>query len=472
MSDSSCSASFTDPFCRQTKNKKCMNSKFKLLGIAALLCLAGLGVCSCSEEKDASGPGLWVSAESIGTYPGDTVVIDGQASSHVGIKQVRLECEAWGLERTYDLSSHAPKVWNYTYRVCVPADAQFPQTLIVTTTNDDGDKTSREIPLSYEPTTEQPTISGLLTELAVDYDTSTGTGVLKLNFGVGALGILDKATVSFPQLGVTNTYPLSGRSASLDVRQEFDSCGTFDMQVLVQDHCGNSCAQSCSVVVMPKENEDEVEDYARMYAFTNESPDDYIYGYYIYMTRKDTCCYQVYVYAPTDDTEYFFSPTMETDGSRKFGTSPYVASKIISKQSEPGYVKGYKPGKGYWGLWVDLRAKTISKWALDPAEGDKSTLYYSADWNSWSFTAMHDGETEFLKTADITIYTGNQWFCLATTTDWTNVWRTWNDDGALAGWWFSADGSGNGAGLPTISADVEATITFDTLTKWCFIKKK
>ncbi len=178
------------------------------------------------------------------------------------------------------------------------------------------------------------------------------------------------------------------------------------------------------------------------------------------------------VYAPTDDTEFFFSPTMETDGDRKFGTSPYVATKIISKQSDPGYVKGYKPGKGYWGLWVNVQAQTISKWALDTSEGDKSQLYYSADWNGWSFTAMQRGQAECQYTADITVYKGNQYFCFATTTDWTHIWRVWNEGGDLAGWWFSEDGTGSGATLPTINADTEATITFDTLTKWCFIKKK
>lgn len=65
----------------------------------------------------------------------------------------------------------------------------------------------------------------------------------------------------------------------------------------------------------------------------------------MYMQRMDAYCYQVLVYAPTDNTEFFFSPTMETNGERKFGTSPYVATKIISKQSEPSYVKGYKPAK-------------------------------------------------------------------------------------------------------------------------------
>lgn len=448
-----------------------MKAIIKLLCIASV-CLIGLTLDSCSDEKDASGPGAWASVESIGTYPGDTVTIEGQASSNVGLKEVRLECAAWNIDRCYNLSNQKPKVWNYSYGVCVPYDAQFPQTITITTVNCDGDETVRQIPVSYAPTSELPIISGLQDEMAVDYNTSLKSATLKLKFGVSAVGILKNAVISIPQLGINDNFELSGRGQSIESQYTFTECGTFAMTVTVADRCGNVTTHNYSIVVMPKENEDEVADYDRMYAFTSEPADDYIYGYYMYMQRMDAYCYQVLVYAPTDDTEFFFSPTMETNGERKFGASPFVATKIISKQSEPGYVKGYKPGKGYWGLWVNVKEQTISKWALDTAEGDKSTLYYSADWNGWSFTAMQQGEAECQKTADITIYKGNQYFCFATATDWTHIWRVWNDGGDLAGWWFSEDGSGSGATLPTITADVEATITFDTLTKWCFIKKK
>ena len=436
------------------------------------VCLFGLTLYSCNDEKDVAGPGAWVSSEAIGTYPGDTVTIEGQASSSVGLKEVRLECAAWDINRSYDLGGQKPKVWNYSYGVCVPYDAQFPQTLTVTTVNVDGQENVKEIPLTYNPTTEQPVISGLQDEIAVDYDTSLRSATLKLNFGVSAVGVLNYATISIPQLSVEDRFDLSGRGHSIESQYTITECGTYTMTVTVADRCGNITSKDYTIVVMPKENEDEVADYDRMYAFTNEPEANYIYGYYMYMQRMDAYCYQVLVYAPTDDTEFFFSPTMETNGERKFGASPYVATKIISKQSEPGYVNGYKPGRGYWGLWVNVKDQTISKWTLDTAEGDKSTLYYSADRNGWSFTAMQQGAGECQKTADITIYAGNQYFCFATTTDWTHIWRIWNDNNELAGWWFSEDGSGSGATLPTISSNVNATITFDTLTKWCFIKKK
>lgn len=448
-----------------------MKSIIHLLCITAAV-LLGLTLSSCSDDKDANGPGSWASLESIGTYPGDTVTIDGQASSAVGLKEVRLQCDAWNISRIYNLSNQNPKVWNYSYGLCVPYDAQFPQTLTVTTVNADGQETVKEIALTYAPTSELPVISGLQDEIAVDYDTSLKSGTLKLNFGVSAEGILKSATIDIPQLNVNEKFDLSGRGYNIETAYTFTQCGTYNMTVTVSDRCGNVTTHDYSIVVMPKENEDEVEDYGRMYAFTGESESDYIYGYYMYMQRMDAYCYQVLVYAPDDNTEFYFSPTMETNGERKFGTSPYVATKIISKQSEPGYVKGFKPGRGYWGLWVDLQNQTISKWPLDTAEGDKSTLYYSADWNGWSFTAMQQGQGECQKTADITIYKGNQYFCFATTTDWTHIWRIWNDNNELAGWWFSEDGTGSGATLPTIANDINATITFDTLTKWCFIKKK
>ena len=445
--------------------------KTKIIMFFTLLSLMIL--TACSDEHSDVRPGLWTSKDVIETYPGDTVTIDGQASCYCGLKEVRIECPAWGVNRVYDVSIQKPNVWNFSYLLSVPADATFDQTLLVTAVDKNGSEQKKSISVIYVPATDLPIISGLDTEIAVNYDMNSHSGTYNMSAVVSAVGILDHAVISIPAIGVEEKVSLSGRGARIDKSYVFPEAGTFPMTVTVYDRCGNQTSLEAYIYVLPNENEDSVDDYERMYIFCgNEKSEDYIYGYYQYMQRMDAYCYQVSVYAESDDTEFFFSPTMNDNGERKFGTSPYVSTKIISKQSESGYVKGYKPGKGYWGLWLDVQNQTVSKWALDTADGDKSTLYYSADWNGWGFTEMSTGTATCQKTADCTIYAGNQYFCFATATDWTNIWRTWDDDSSIAGWWFSEDGSGSGATLPTISADVEVHMTFDTLTKWCFIKKK
>lgn len=452
-------------------------AKYIMRGVMGSLCLlifsSLLSMISCSEDHADLRPGLWTSEDVIDTYPGDTILIEGQASCYTGLQSISITCNEWEVNKQFDLSNENPSVFNFRHTILVPTDAEFDQNLLITVTDKNGSEQKKVITMKYVPATEAPYIAGLNTEIAVNYDTSTGLGVYELNAAVCCASSLDKAVLRVPALGIDETIPLSGSTAQLQKRMEFHEAGTYPMTIIVSDRSGNTNTYNCTLYVIPEEHEDEVEDYPMMFAFMgNEKADDYIYGYYQYMQRMDDGCYQVSIYAPSDDTEYFFSPTRNDNGDRRFGISPFISTKLISKQSEPGYVKGYKPGKGYWGLWVDVKSQTIIKWALDTSTADKGTLYYSADWNGWTFTEMASAEAEYQKTGDITIYAGNQYFCFATTTDWTHIWRIWNDGGDIAGWWFSEDGSGSGATLPVISADVNATITFDTATKWCFIKKR
>lgn len=441
-----------------------------------IIVLCTLSLCtftSCREQGAELRPGLYVDSELLDVFPGKHVTISGQASCFTGLQSVSLQCEAWKLNEVTDLSQQKPVVWNFDYAFDVPMDATFPQELLITATDVHGTEMKQTVAMRYTPATTAPYIAGLQKQIAVEYDDATAQAACALKVTLYGEDLLKSAVVEIPAENVTQTFELSKREEEIVISHVFTTLGSYAMTLTVTDNSGNVTVGEYKLVVMKPEVLDDLSDYPYLYAFrSNEQESDYIYGFYQYVARKDGYQYQVYVYAPSDETTFLFTPTQETNGARLYGESPLVEDRIISVQSQPGYVQGYKPGKGYWGLWIDLKEATISKWALDTSEAQKLPLYYSADWNGWSFTAMNAGETAYQQQADITIYAGNQYFCFATATDWSRIWRTWSDGGSLAGWWFSEDGSGDGASLPTISANVDATIIFDTAIPWCWIIKK
>lgn len=428
----------------------------------------------CKEQGADVRPGIYLSSELIDAFPCKQVNIAGQASCFTGLQSLTITCEAWKLSEVQDLSSQHPVVWNFDYTFDVPADASFPAEMLVTATDVHGTEMKKAVTMRYTPATTAPYIDGLQKQIAIEYDESAGQGELVLKATLYGEDVLKQVVIDIPDEDIHETISLNHREEQLLFSHVFTALGSFPLTITLSDNSGNVTVAEHKLIVMKPEVLDEPDDYPQMYVFkSNTNEADYIYGFYQYVNRQDAYQYQVMVYAETDETAFLFTPSWETDGERLFGESPLVEERLISVQSQPGYVQGYKPGKGYWGLWIDLRECVIKKWALDTSEADKSLIYYSADWNSWSFTPMQAGETAYQQVADITIYAGNQYFCFATATDWTHIWRIWNtDDGNLAGWWFSEDGTGSGATLPTITADTEATISFDTAIKWCYIIKK
>ncbi|MBO4665307.1 MAG: hypothetical protein J5612_00360 [Paludibacteraceae bacterium] len=443
----------------------------KKIFILAILAVVLVG---CKEEGAELRPGVYVDTDLIDAFAGKEIRISGQASCFTGLQSVAIRCEAWKINETTDLTWQKPVVWNFDYTLVVPDDAKFPQDLIVTATDVHGSEMKKAITMRYVPATTAPYVAGLQKQIAVLYDEEAGVGVFTLKTTLYGEDRLQEAVLDIPDVKVHKTFALDKREEEVQWSYSFEERGSYPMTLTVTDRSGNVTVSEHKLVVMLPEKLDEISDYPYMFAFkSNSNEADYVFGFYQYMKRLDSYQYEVYVYAESDETAFMFSPKQETNGERKFGESPLVEGRIISVQSQPEYVQGYKPGKGYWGLWIDIRDNVIAQWALDNSEADQTPLYYSADWNKWTFTPMQAGETPYQQVGDITIYKGNQYFCFATATDWTHIWRCWKADGGeMAGWWFSEDGGGDGATLPTIKEDTPATISFDTAIKWCYIIKK
>lgn len=447
----------------------------KKTSIIYFLLIATVLFCvnSCKEEGTDLRPGLYVDTDLIDAFPGKEITIYGQASCYTGFDSVSITCEAWNIRQVDNLGGQRPVVWNFSYSFTVPQDAKFPQEVIITATDVHGTQMKKAIAVRYTPATTPPFVGGLQKQIAIDYDEAAGTGECSLKATLYAEDYLKWAIIEIPDESVRDSFPLTQREEEILITHTFAAKGSYPMTITVADNSGNIVISEHKLIVMKPEKTDEVKDYPYMWAFTaGEDEGAYVFGFYQYLDRQDSYQYQVYVYAPSDETAFFFTPTQETNGERLFGESPYVEDRIISMQSEPGYVKGYKPGKGYWGFWIDINEKTIRKWSLNTADADKSQLYHTGDWNGWTFEPMGAGDSGYQQKADITLHAGNQYFGFSPATDWTKMWRIWKKDGMIAGWWFSEDGAGDGAPLPSISSDVEATIIFDTAIPWCWIIKK
>lgn len=446
--------------------------KTRLYIVLALLATMLVG---CKEEGADLRPGLYVNTDLIDAFPGKEVRISGQASCCTGLKTVTIRCEAWKIDVVDEIGAQNPVVWNFAYSFVVPDDAKFPQELHITATDKYGTEMKKVITVRYVPATTAPYVDGLQKQMAVDYDDEAGQGVYTLKAKLYGEDKLRDLFIEIPAESVKETIALSKREEDIVWLHTFKAKGSYPMTLTVTDHSGNVTVSEHQLIVMKPEQVDEVSDYTEMWAFkTAANESDYIFGFYQYMDRKDDYQYEVHVYAESDETAFMFSPTQETNGERKFGESPFVEDRIISMQSDPSYVKGYKPGKGYWGLYVDIREKTIKKWALDNSSASMNTLYVAADWNSWTFDAMKTAETPYQQKIDVTIKKGNQYFSFYTVKDdWGHVWRCWKTDGGdVAGWWYSEANEGDSGQLPTITEDVNATVVFDTAIKWCYIIKK
>lgn len=139
------------------------------------LLTAVLAFSACSEEGEDLRPGLWSDANVIETFPGDTVMVNGQVSNYIGMSSVSISCEAWGINQVYDLSGQKPKVFNYNYQLIVPKDAVFDQELHIMVSDKNGTENKKTVALKFLPDTTAPSLADdLASDISVDYDTQLG----------------------------------------------------------------------------------------------------------------------------------------------------------------------------------------------------------------------------------------------------------------------------------------------------------
>lgn len=441
--------------------------------ILAVFTFPALSVMSpgCSDDYHDMAPGNYIDLEHIETFPGDTVLISGQVSNGSPITSVSLDCEAWQIHQVYDRRGHKDNVFNYEYKLIVPQDAKFNQVLIVRVESENGNSTTREIPISFLPDTSAPEIvSTLNSQIGIDFDGNTRKGIWDLKIDMKDDRELKVATVSIPLLSISESFSLEGRNASIAKSIEFDNVGSFPCDITIEDAAGNKVLSNIELLVMVAETENPIKDYPGMYLVNaSENPDDYVDGYYVWMDRQGEYQYQGKFYASTDDFKLLFTPERNLDGDL-YGVSPYVSSKLMNNN---GYVVPATIEKaGYYGIWIDLQAHSFSVWALDTPENVytdslrmSGTGFVFGDWGLPDKDMWKDGNYRYRYNTSLTEgYTGDfQYYFYSP--DWVHIFRA-DIEGK---WWFeSASGSCVIFHTP-YSGNVE--VAFDTFLPWATIKK-
>jgi len=457
-----------------TINSKAMNNMlFKLIGKLCLLLITVSFVVGCDDDKDDLTPGLSVEQTEIGTFPGDTVLINGTASNYAGLATITLSCENWEILKEFDISKHKPTVFNYEYQLIVPKTASFDQNLTITVRDANGLRNEKYVVLKFIPDTESPVLKTTVPErVAVDFDALTGKGTWNLSVSFTDDRELKDIRVQIPDIQIDETIKQTGRTGQLNRAIDFTTAGEFPATITITDTGGNEKVVQTTIVVMLSEDEDPYEDYAQMYVVNAaENADDYVNGYYRYMDRTDEYQYTAKFYAPADNTPVYFVPTKAMDADL-FGVSPYVNSKLLNKN---GYVEPVLlPKKGYYTVSIDLDAHTYSVTEYTVPAGTytgyliaSGTGFTVGDWGLSSEMTLVDSQNAYQKEVAMELvagYIGDRQYYF-TNADWTTVFRSDND----GNWWFES--AGGPCIIYTTDYAGKVKVTFDTAALWGTIKK-
>ena len=439
-----------------------------------ILLASVLAFSACSEEGEDMRPGLWNDGDVIETFPGDTVLVKGQVSNYVGMSSVSISCDAWNINKVYDLSKQKPKVFNYNYQLIVPADAAFDQELHICVSDKNGSENKRTVVLKYLPDTEAPTVAEDMTgDISVDFDTNTNKADWNLNLAVSDDRALKSYEIDVPDLNIHEVGELKGRTATISKHIEIAQVGSFPMTLTIEDESGNKMERSCNLISMLAESEDAIADYPQMYMYNaEENASDYVYGYYRYMDRTDAYQYSCKIYAEKDGAKFYFVPTESQTGD-KFGTSPYISSKLMNKN---GYVVPVVvEKKGYYYVWLDLQNH---RYSITPYEVEntiwKGDLVVTGEGFSsmgdWSFSSsMKSAGSDYRKSIELGINSkSSSYSCCITdgTAAWSQVWRM------SEGKWWWLDNAGYGGSVATFKPGnaKKVLVTFDTAELWSTMK--
>ena len=450
------------------------NMLLKLIGKLCLLLIIVSFTVGCDDDKDDLTPGLSVEQTEVGTFPGDTVRINGTASNYAGLKTITLSCESWEINKEFDLSKQKPTVFNYDYQLIVPKTASFDQNLTITVRDVNGLRNEKYIVLKFIPDTESPVLKTSLPErIAVDFDPLAGKGIWNLNVTFTDDRELKDIRVQIPDIAMDETIKQTGRTGQLNRAIDFTTSGEFPVTLTITDTGGNENVVQTTIVIMLSEDEDPYEDYAQMYIVNAaENADDYVNGYYRYMDRTGEYQYTAKFYAPDDNTPVYFVPTKAMDADL-FGVSPYVNSKLLNKN---GYVEPVLlPKKGYYTVWIDLDAHIYSVTEYTVPAGTYSgylvasgTGFTVGDWAVSAEMTLVDSQNPYRKEVEMELaanYVGEKMYYFANDLTWTPVFR----GDADGNWWFEA-GSGPCVTFTTDYAG-KVNVMFDTAALWGTIKK-
>lgn len=454
--------------------KKVFYSLFLLLAILACV------TTGCDEEHDNVRPGLYVEDRHIESFPGDTVLISGQVSNYVGLDSIKIMCQAWGINKVYDLSSQKPTVFEFNYQMPIPNTATFDQNVYVSVFDKNGLETKEIVVLSFIPDTECPTSSELFTYNSADFDVDLEKGSWTLDLICMDDRELSMVRFEMPGLGIDERIKNVGRSMKLKRTMEFTQTGRYPMTITLTDAANNVTVLNSVIEVIPREDEDPIEDYNQMYVVSDldEDPADYINGYYRYMKRISEYKYRANIYAADSESGFYFVPTQTMDKAL-YGVSPYTNSKLMNKN---GYVKPLRmDAPGYYTITIDLYNHNYAVTPLDVSNAYQGEMFAGGDgfksYDNWGRMEHVNGYIYQIgadQDGTVTPQWGRYYYFYAGWvnedgsygTDWTRVFRA-DAEGTE---WKEVNG-GNGAVIYQSDYNGRVIMTIDTALPWGTLKK-
>lgn len=445
----------------------------RILHIAAVMSVAAF-LNACTDKNADVAPGLWTGAETLGTFPGDTPLLSGTASGYTGLSRIDFNVPSWDYSYSIDLSGQQPKVFNYSFRMEVPVSATFPETLTVSVKDASGKVTESSIALSFLPDTQAPQPAGTVID-AVEVVYQGTSGVWKADYAFTDDRALASVSLTIPVLNVSETVECTGRTGSISGIYHFDTIGTYSATLGAEDATGNVYSKELTLVVMPQEEEDPIDDYPQMYLFdADEDVNEYLSGYYHYMYRDAACCYKGAFYASHDNFHLFFAPKAAQDGDL-FGASPYIPTKLMNKN---GYVVPFTvEKKGYYGIYIDLMNHSVTLWDYDiaaayegaPYTGElqaSGTGFSVGDWGlSDPMTKVDGHDYVFTVQMETVAYASARDYYFANCTAWDPIFRC---DNKGESWFVGASGP-----CCQFTSDYIGKVDMfvDTALPWGWIKK-
>ena len=443
-----------------------MKKSFMKLIVAAAAVICAV---ACEDEYADVRPGSYVDHSEIFTFPGDTVLISGTASNYSPIERITFAVSAWNVERVIDISGRGEKVFNWDWKLIVPDDAEFDQTLVISVICENGQSTVKEIPVKFiEDTTPPKILSPFPSQTEVTFDETASKGVWDLSLDVYDERKLGYAVVTIEDPSVSERFDFSRREGKIEMTEEFTTEGSYNVKIELYDAAGNKTEALTELVVMKPEAEDPIEDYPEMYLYcADEQESSYIFGYYRFMEKTGKYAYKAVIHALEDGAGFLFTPDTEDENCALFGASPKVSSKLLNKR---GYVIPVEVEKaGYYEISIDIEKHSFSLTEKDVTGSYDGTLYLSgsgfSSFPDWGFYELE--KNGYVYEAQVTTagsYAGVRNICFAGP-GWDPTFRS-DKDGKE--WEIAASGS---CAEWTCEEEISVTVGFDTALPWGYIKK-
>lgn len=335
-----------------------MNMKKILIGFFKCILLVFLASCSKEETiipADAQAPKVQVTAvptnKTSGWYE---VKLAGLIEDNVGIKTIRIKCDAFKLDQTIKVTiDPITTTYNLDRLIKAPLSVQNESNVVnITVENVYGLSTTVDLKITD---IEAPSFKAPLTDFIVEIVNNKAQ--LDLSFTAVDNKGLKSVSVKVPGLAIDDFTEVSGtsynfsKSLSLPLKK-----GSFPIAVTLEDATGLKTTQNALIRVsrvVPYTGEID------LYITPLKSQTEfsrYISGMPGIITKKGNFLYEAKYYSPEAGTEIYFLG-QKTFAGYRFGQDPLGDPGMLTSD-EKAATPIILPAKGYYKITLDTKTET------------------------------------------------------------------------------------------------------------------